>query len=328
MGAHPYWYFEKYAGNVEASLRTLREREFNAGRYNPVGAFPEFPPGPHSPSPGAQHATIEEVMEDAAEDGTRSILDLDHVSDSPDFCAVAPLPDDVLENLYGTETPTRQMVEQNRLWMEQATLADLLKKQGYRTANIGKWHLSGNNSDHSGDELGGFAFKPPHERGFDEFVGIRGGMHTFWKGTSLARLTGGKYERFESPDYLTDFFGSEACDFIQRQKEGPFFLYLAFNAPHAPLQGLNVDQSAIDAPHISRDPAELNDLASEFPDKVNERAAAFRAWQMQMPRPIARQPGASKWACSVAGSVYESLLRTIAFPFLRKSVPRNVAPPA
>jgi arylsulfatase A-like enzyme len=151
--------------------------------------------------------------------------------------------------------------QQNQIWLQQTTLADVLKKQGYRTANIGKWHLSGNNSAHSGNELGGFLFKPPHERGFDEFVGITGGMHTFWKGTGLARFKDGTYERFNSPDYLTDFFGTEACDFIQRvhtnnQEPGtknpePFFLYLAFNAPHAPLHGLDEDQAAIEAKDIS-----------------------------------------------------------------------------
>jgi len=127
-------------------------------------------------------------------------------------------------------------------WMQQITLADVLKNQGYRTAIIGKWHLSGHSD---------FEFKPPHERGFDEFVGITGAMKSFWKGAELARLKDGKYERFKSPDYLTDFFGTEACEFIQRQKDGPWFLYLAFNAPHAPLHGLDEDQAAIEARDIS-----------------------------------------------------------------------------
>ncbi|MBK8037839.1 MAG: sulfatase-like hydrolase/transferase [Verrucomicrobiaceae bacterium] len=151
----------------------------------------------------------------------------------------------VFDNVYSPQ--------QNQIWLQQTTLADVLKKQGYRAANIGKWHLSGNSSAHSGNELGGFLFKPPHERGFDEFVGITGGMHTFWKGTGLARFKDGTYERFNSPDYLTDFFGTEACEFIQRQKDGPWFLYLAFNAPHAPLHGLDEDQAAIDAKDISPD---------------------------------------------------------------------------
>ncbi len=136
----------------------------------------------------------------------------------------------------------------NQLWLQQKTLADVVKQQGYRTANIGKWHLSGNSSADRGDELGGFFFAPPHQRGFDEFVGITGGMHNFWKGTGLARFRNGKYERFESPDYLTDFFGNEACEFIRRHEKKPFFLYLAFNAPHAPLHGLDEDQAALDGP--------------------------------------------------------------------------------
>jgi hypothetical protein len=113
MGAEPYWYFEKFDGDVDAALQALRQREFKAGRYNPVIAFTSelFPIGPNSPSPGAQHASIEEAMEDADADGTRSILDLDHVADEPEFCAVAPLLDEMLEELYGTTQPTRTMVE-------------------------------------------------------------------------------------------------------------------------------------------------------------------------------------------------------------------------
>lgn len=120
MGAEPYWYFEKYNDNVDATLQALRQREFKAGRYHPVIMFPSelFPIGPHSPAPGAQHASIEDAMEDAAEEGTRSILDLDHVSDEPEFCAVAPLPNEMLDELYGTTQPSRAMVEPNMDFLE------------------------------------------------------------------------------------------------------------------------------------------------------------------------------------------------------------------
>jgi len=50
-------------------------------------------------------------MEDAAEDGTRSILDINVVADEPDFCTASPVPPDVLQALYGTTRPTREMVE-------------------------------------------------------------------------------------------------------------------------------------------------------------------------------------------------------------------------
>ncbi len=133
--------------------------------------------------------------------------------------------------------------EENRLWVKEITLANVLQDHGYRTANIGKWHLSGNKWP--------WVLPPPHERGFDEFVGIEGGMDDFWKGTTLVRYQEEEYQIFESPDYLTDFFGQEAEAFIERNRENPFFLYLAFNAPHAPLHGLEEDQAAIAADWVS-----------------------------------------------------------------------------
>jgi hypothetical protein len=121
MGAEPYWYFVRYQSDINAALQELRQREFEAGRYNPATPFPAdlFPIGPDSPAPGAQHGSIGEAMEDAAEDGTRSILDLDHVSDAPDFCAVAPLGNAVLQKLYGTSQPTHAMVEENMDFLEE-----------------------------------------------------------------------------------------------------------------------------------------------------------------------------------------------------------------
>jgi hypothetical protein len=117
MGAHPYWYTVKYKADVDEALQELREREFRAGRYNPVIPFPVFPIGPHSPAPGAGHATMAEAFEDADADGTRSIIDLDRVADEPEFGAVTALDDAVLQALFGTTRPTREMVETNDdLW--------------------------------------------------------------------------------------------------------------------------------------------------------------------------------------------------------------------
>ena len=53
MGGHPYWYVVAYDANLEAALERLREREFRAGRYNPVMPFIPFPITASSPSPGA-----------------------------------------------------------------------------------------------------------------------------------------------------------------------------------------------------------------------------------------------------------------------------------
>jgi hypothetical protein len=119
MGASPYWYFVNHQRDLQRALDELREREFRAGRYNPVIDSPDYPVGPASPAPGAGHTSIDEAREDAAEDGTRSILDIDVVADEPNFCTAAPLRGEVLRTLYGTTKPTRHMVEENMEFLDE-----------------------------------------------------------------------------------------------------------------------------------------------------------------------------------------------------------------
>lgn len=109
---------------------------------------------------------------------------------------------------------------------DQLTLAQVLKDAGYATAAVGKWHLGFRPETH------------PMRRGFDEFLGFLAGAHAYnsvgkGKNTLLRGTT-----PLESTDYLTDAFGSESAAFIDRhaKSERPFFLYLAFNAIHTPMQ--------------------------------------------------------------------------------------------
>ena len=111
MGAHPYWYTVPYAGDVQMALEALREREFKAGRYNPVMRFINFPITPTSPAPGPKHASPDDAMEAAAEEGTRSILDIQSVGDEPDFCSARPLSEAELQQDFGTTQPTREHVD-------------------------------------------------------------------------------------------------------------------------------------------------------------------------------------------------------------------------
>lgn len=113
MGGHPWFYYVKYEPDINGALQKLREREFLAGRYNPAVDFPEFPVDENSPGRGAQHDSIEEAIEDADADGTRSILDMMTISETPDYNAVAPLPTAKLIDLFGTDTPTREMLEES-----------------------------------------------------------------------------------------------------------------------------------------------------------------------------------------------------------------------
>ncbi|HEY9562040.1 MAG TPA: sulfatase-like hydrolase/transferase [Anseongella sp.] len=122
--------------------------------------------------------------------------------------------------------------------LSERTLADLLKPAGYRTMAIGKWHLGSHASLH------------PNRRGFDEFFGFLSGGHRYlpeeWTlndefgarsqydgyRTKLLRNS----EVVEETEYLTDALSREAVRFIRENAHQPFFLYLAYNAPHTPLQ--------------------------------------------------------------------------------------------
>jgi hypothetical protein len=111
MGSSPYWYFVDYEDDFNSALQKLREREFKAGRYNPVIPMPEFPINENLLSPGAQHESIEEALDDAMEDGTRSILDLALVGSEDDFCVARVLESEELLELFGTDKPTQEMIE-------------------------------------------------------------------------------------------------------------------------------------------------------------------------------------------------------------------------
>jgi hypothetical protein len=113
MGAHRYWYTVPYQPDINAALQSLRDREFQAGRYNPVTPFPEFPITASSPAPGRGHESIESALASSEAGGTRSILDIAAVADEPDFFVAAPLCEDTLQATYGTTQPTREMVEAN-----------------------------------------------------------------------------------------------------------------------------------------------------------------------------------------------------------------------
>lgn len=109
----------------------------------------------------------------------------------------------------------------------ETTLAERLKSVGYATGMVGKWHLG---------------YKPesqPTARGFDEFFGFLSGANNYIasvrRGESRNPILRGT-QTVEEKEYLTDAFGREAVAFIEKQKEKPFFLYLAFNAVHSPLQ--------------------------------------------------------------------------------------------
>jgi arylsulfatase A-like enzyme len=108
------------------------------------------------------------------------------------------------------------------------TLAKLLRETGYHTAIIGKWHL------------GLASPNTPTERGFDFFHGFLGDMMDSY---TTHRREGQNYMRrntevIDPPGHATDLFSQWACDYFREraQEKKPFFLYLAYNAPHFPIE--------------------------------------------------------------------------------------------
>ena len=122
--------------------------------------------------------------------------------------------------------------------LTEETLAEALKKADYKSVALGKWHLGAHES------------LRPLKRGFDDFYGFLSGGHQYFPelytleneyevkeqfaayNTKLLRNN----TRVEETEYLTDALSREAIHYIETYKNNPFFMYLAYNAPHTPLQ--------------------------------------------------------------------------------------------
>jgi arylsulfatase A-like enzyme len=120
--------------------------------------------------------------------------------------------------------------------LSETTFADRMRAAGYATGAVGKWHLGVAPKFH------------PQQRGFDEYFGFLGGAHVYAPGMlnivfpgvqraparRVAPILRGTEVAHEK-EYLTDAFAREAVSFIDRHQKQPFFLYLAFNAVHTPM---------------------------------------------------------------------------------------------
>jgi arylsulfatase A-like enzyme len=115
---------------------------------------------------------------------------------------------------------------------DEVTMADIFAAMGYRTGLFGKWHLGDN-----------YPYRP-QDRGFQEVLTFGGGAISntpdYWGNNYFDDTLrhNGQLQKYKG--YCTDVFFGAALEFIERNKDGPFFCYLAPNAPHAPY---NVAQS-------------------------------------------------------------------------------------
>lgn len=124
---------------------------------------------------------------------------------------------------------------QGRLNQQNVTLAEVLKQSGYKTLMTGKWHLGLNKENW------------PLQRGFDKFYGLIAGASNYFKPEAPRGITykNNAISITDEDYYTTDAFTNYAIDFIdESQKEDtekPFFLYLAYTAPHWPLHAPQKD---------------------------------------------------------------------------------------
>jgi arylsulfatase A-like enzyme len=135
------------------------------------------------------------------------------------------------QNRFGFEDnpgPFRQTKETvPAIPLNEKILGEYFKEIGYSTSIIGKWHEDIAPSHH------------PMNRGFDEFFGFINGASGYFIGNNKkGSLLRGQDPVEKEDEYLTDAFGHEAVNFIERNHKlkRPFLLYVAFNAPHGPFQ--------------------------------------------------------------------------------------------
>ncbi len=109
------------------------------------------------------------------------------------------------------------------------TIAEVLKKAGYSTMMVGKWHLK----------------KEPTDRGFDQYFGHLSGATNYFKGDKTFRLNGKPWNDFGKDFYTTNanihFAKKFLTKALEQSPDKPFFLYIAHNAPHYPLQAPKKD---------------------------------------------------------------------------------------
>jgi arylsulfatase A-like enzyme len=146
----------------------------------------------------------------------------------------SPTRSSVMTGRYSLRTGVRDTYKGGAIMAtSEITIAEVLKHAGYQTGMIGKWHLGDNYPCRPQDQ--GFGYTLRHLSGG---IGQAGDWPNALRGDSsyFNPTLWQNGEMVKSKGYCTDVFTDAAINFVRKNKEKPFFLYLAFNAPHGPLQ--------------------------------------------------------------------------------------------
>jgi arylsulfatase A-like enzyme len=134
---------------------------------------------------------------------------------------------------------------------EDRTVAEVVKEAGYTTGLVGKWGLG---------EAGSTG--TPNKKGFDSFYGYlhQGHAHNYypaflWRNRQKEPLEGNVISAVngvseKKTQYAADLFGKEALGFVEKNKDGPFFLYLAYTTPHANNERTKAEGNGMEVPDL------------------------------------------------------------------------------
>ncbi len=153
------------------------------------------------------------------------------------------------------------------------TIADAVRSEGYGTYMCGKWHLT----RHIGADDPKHSW--PCQRGFDNFFGTIRGATNYWKPFALTQ-DNTRLDSDNLPDgfFNTDAISSEAITFVkdhsEKKPDNPFFLYLAYSAPHWPLHAHEEDI----AKYCGRFAAGWDELREERLSRMREMKILDKSW--------------------------------------------------
>ncbi len=202
---------------------------------------------------------------------------------------------------------------------EHRTIAEMLSAAGWRTWLSGKWHLSADVSEPSGSW--------PTQRGFDRFFGTIAGCSSYFDPQTLTRGEDPADDAADSDFYYTDAISNEASQWIDglaaEESDDPFFLYLAYTAPHWPLHArahdIEANRGSFDAGWDSLREQRLQRMVEEGliepgttlterdPSQPAWADADAKAWQLRRMEVYAAQVEAMDRG---VGQVLESLRRS------------------
>jgi arylsulfatase A-like enzyme len=157
--------------------------------------------------------------------------------------------------------------------LDQRTIADRLRGVGYATGLVGKWHQGFDRAHH------------PLSRGFDDYFGFLVGGHNYLLHKDAEAEFGSAYSKnmiYRNRDvqkldgYTTDLFTDEALAFMNRHKEKPWFLYLAYNAVHTPLEVLEKYGNRVPKSITDRDRRGYLSLLIGLDDSIGRLTAHLR----------------------------------------------------